>query len=61
MDHDHPQMLRWALVFLIASILTALVGLGAPNGPLAYSARIAFQVLLVLFLLSLIRSLQRSH
>lgn len=55
------EMLRLALIFLIAAILSALVGFGDVPEAMGAAARTVFLVLLVLFLLSLIRSFQRSH
>lgn len=54
-------MLRWALVFLIAAILTALVGLSGRPGTFTTTVGVISQVLLVLCLLALIRSFQRPH
>lgn len=54
-------MLRWALIFLIAAIVTAALSLGDMREDMAAAAQITLPVLLVLFLLSLIRSHQRSH
>lgn len=54
-------MLRWALVFLIAAILTALVGLMGRPGAFSTAVGVVSQVLLVFCLLALIRSIQRSH
>lgn len=53
-------MLRLALAFLVVAIIAALVGFGVANDVSAF-ARLLFPLLLVLFLLSLLRAILRSH
>lgn len=55
------HMLRWALIFLVAAIMTASFTLGDLREEWAWVVGVALPVLLVLFLLSLIRWHLRSH
>ena len=47
-------MLRWTLVFLVFSLVAALLGFGGLAAGAAEIARICFFIFLVLFLVSLI-------
>jgi uncharacterized membrane protein YtjA (UPF0391 family) len=47
-------MLRWTLVFLVFSLVAALLGFGGLASGAADIARICFFIFLVLFLVSLI-------
>ena len=47
-------MLYWALVFLIVSIVAAIMGFGAVAGLAAEFARVLFFIFLVIFVISLV-------
>lgn len=47
-------MLYWTLVFLIISIIAAILGFGAVAGLAAEFARVLFFVFLVIFVISLV-------
>lgn len=49
-------MLRWALLFLVVSLIAALFGFTNVAGVAVYAAQIVFFVFLVLFIVSLIAS-----
>jgi uncharacterized membrane protein YtjA (UPF0391 family) len=47
-------MLRWALVFLVLALITAVLGFTSIAGTFAFFAKILFFLFLVLFVVSLI-------
>ena len=47
-------MLRWALIFLVVSLVAAVLGFGGIAADSAYIARVLFIIFLVLFLVSLV-------
>jgi uncharacterized membrane protein YtjA (UPF0391 family) len=47
-------MLRWTLIFLVISLVAAVLGFGGVAADSAYIARILFFVFIVLFLVSLL-------
>lgn len=50
-------MLRWTLIFLIVSLVAAVLGFGGLAGDAAYIARILFTIFIILFLAGLIYGL----
>ena len=53
------NLLHWALVFLVVSLVAALFGFGGVAGTAMEGARILFWVALVLLLVSLVFGLAR--
>lgn len=53
-------MLGWALTFLLVAIVAALFGFGGIAGTAAWIAQILFVVALILFVVSLFRSMVRA-
>src|SRR5688572_2273266 len=52
-----PQMLRWALIFLVISIVAAIFGFGGISAAAADIARVLFFIFIVFFLVLLIAGL----
>jgi uncharacterized membrane protein YtjA (UPF0391 family) len=53
-------MLRWALLFLVVAIVSALLGFTSVAGVSMEAARIVFFVFLVLFVISLLLGGRRT-
>ncbi len=53
------NLLHWALIFLVVSIVSAILGFGGIAGTAMEGARILFWVALVLLLISLVMGLIR--
>ena len=47
-------MLRWALLFLVIGLISAIFGFGGLEGTAMYAARLLFFVFLVMFVVSLV-------
>ena len=54
---ERPDMLGWALTFLIIAIIAAIFGFGGIAAGAATIAKVLFFIFLVLFVLSLVSSL----
>lgn len=56
---EGPNMLKWALIFLVIALIAAALGFGGIAGASAGIAKILFFVFLVIFVISLIMHLVR--
>lgn len=53
-------MLRYAILFFIVTIASAVLGFGVIEGPAAWIARVLFLIFLMLFVISLFGSPRNS-
>jgi uncharacterized membrane protein YtjA (UPF0391 family) len=58
---EEPQMLGWALTFLVVALIAGVLGFTTIVGPAIALAKIAFYVFLVLFVVSLIMNFVRGR
>jgi uncharacterized membrane protein YtjA (UPF0391 family) len=56
-----PEMLRWALIFLVVALIAAALGFGGIAGTSMGIAKILFVVFAVLFAISLVMHLVRGR